>query len=1306
MTSAISEPVLVNAIDFNLEEILGSGYAGTSKLQRHKKTGRFVVVKDFGNAIDTNDVLRQLPSILSLRHPCLLPAIGFFPVPSPDLPNGGIVTDYMSNGSLRTVLTNVRQGKRPAFWTSAGIAKVLAGIASAMAYLHSKDQIHGALHPGNILVDDAGEVHVGDFVVYQLKPGQETPEPAGQIFLAPERFTGDRATKKSDVYSFGLLLYAIFVAEPWEYAGTLAAAASAVNGDRPPFPATTNPQVRELIEKCWHHDPTARPAFEEIFDSLTDDWQVFFPDIRVAEVNRYVKKCEREASRCEREARQMAGHYAEVADRLRQRNTAESSALEAFVINFADFRRVKSLGISDTGETFRIQHKETNQEIVMKKFSTRLDSFGFFPAFKRALQMSHPCIVRPIGFGPSIDAPELMFGSEFMPNGSLEDVFQAVQKRRAASFWTPDTKAQTIVNIVAGMAFIHDQGLVHGFLHPGNVVFDADYSARIADFIRPDRRLDTSQGSQNPSYVAPELLGNEAVKPTSKADVYGFGLILWEILTGTRIWQGRANAAEIMNNAIGGKRPDIPSSIPPFLRDVVARSWKPDPKDRPSFREIFELFEANHFAFFDGLNVAGLRTYVTDATEGPEATRVSSAAVSCPADRDPNLWKTLSQPANLYQRSSQLCPLDSGGYWSGTRTSDHSEWLMWYYDSGVDADSPEFRERLSDWVSLKHPHVSRIVAVLEPSNREEDPIALLFEPDFSGTLGDLLRQKQKHPSGLWTTLVRTQVILGVALALEYLHSRKIVHGYLCADAILLSNSGSPLVADIARLCARDLHRSMGVDSPSTVMYLAPEVLEGDEPKLASDVYSFGVLLYGLVTGLLFFDGIETSNRSLTLLVMAICKGRRPPIPEWVHPAIRDMITRCWHSSRHRRPTFPEVLRILAAVDYPFFTDVPAAVSTHFVAEVRAQTGQSPAAAPAPSQPAALARSIRAKPSASPPTVDASSDQFRRIMADISKSEMDFSRHTWVKDLGRGGIGVVRLMRDDATRQEIAVKVIPASLDFNPERFTREVACLALNHRCLLKLVGYALPTNGLDASAKIGTEYMPSGSLDTVITRSLANNPLPFWTATGRSIILVGTALGLQFLDSRDIVHRDLKPGNILMDDKGHPRIADFGSVRSTAVATPPSSAPSTPLYRAPEQSEEADRHTSKIDVYAYGLILFEVLAGRPVFLPTLNSFQIAQQAIKNVRPPMPDSVHPAIADVITRAWHPEPEQRPTIDEILRTFELNNYPFYKDTDVRAVKEYVAEVRSSASAKASTGGAATRKAGSNSPEVRGHRPSSK
>jgi hypothetical protein len=80
---------------------------------------------------------------------------------------------------------------------------------------------------------------------------------------------------------------------------------------------------------------------------------------------------------------------------------------------------------------------------------------------------------------------------------------------------------------------------------------------------------------------------------------------------------------------------------------------------------------------------------------------------------------------------------------------------------------------------------------------------------------------------------------------------------------------------------------------------------------------------------------------------------------------------------------------------------------------------------------------------------------------------------------------------------MAVKLIPASLSFDTEKFMRELQCQALIHPCMVGLVGFSLPTPGLDSSAKIAMDYMPGGGLNTVIANAATNNVPSFWIHTG-----------------------------------------------------------------------------------------------------------------------------------------------------------------------------------------------------------------
>jgi serine/threonine protein kinase len=203
---------------------------------------------------------------------------------------------------------------------------------------------------------------------------------------------------------------------------------------------------------------------------------------------------------------------------------------------------------------------------------------------------------------------------------------------------------------------------------------------------------------------------------------------------------------------------------------------------------------------------------------------------------------------------------------------------------------------------------------------------------------------------------------------------------------------------------------------------------------------------------------------------------------------------------------------------------------------------------------------------------------------------------------------------------------------------------------------------------------MSEGGLDVAIEKAAQNEPRPFWTHTGIATILVGISLGLRFLHSKEIIHRDLKPANILLDGNGLPRIGDFGSARFMNSLRTPTQDTCTPAYRAPEMNEPGAPHTDRVDMFSYGIMLYEVLTGRPVFSRSLTSYQIGIQAASGKRPEIAEgSMHPVVKEIIEKCWQVSAPQRPTAAEVLRDLEKSGYQFFKDVNVAAVKKYVAGI---------------------------------
>jgi eukaryotic-like serine/threonine-protein kinase len=191
-------------------------------------------------------------------------------------------------------------------------------------------------------------------------------------------------------------------------------------------------------------------------------------------------------------------------------------------------------------------------------------------------------------------------------------------------------------------------------------------------------------------------------------------------------------------------------------------------------------------------------------------------------------------------------------------------------------------------------------------------------------------------------------------------------------------------------------------------------------------------------------------------------------------------------------------------------------------------------------------------------------------------------------LGRGGMSEVWLARDLELDRPVAVKILSgtaASL-----RFDREAKSgAALSHPNVVGVFDYG----EVDGRSFLVLEYLPGGTLQDVLSAA-GGAPLPD-DETIR--IASDIAAGLAHAHEHGIVHRDLKPSNILFDEEGTAKIADFGIARGEAdtTLTPPGALAGTVQYMAPEQAagEGAGPET---DVYAFGVILFELLTGRPAF--------------------------------------------------------------------------------------------------------------
>lgn len=249
--------------------------------------------------------------------------------------------------------------------------------------------------------------------------------------------------------------------------------------------------------------------------------------------------------------------------------------------------------------------------------------------------------------------------------------------------------------------------------------------------------------------------------------------------------------------------------------------------------------------------------------------------------------------------------------------------------------------------------------------------------------------------------------------------------------------------------------------------------------------------------------------------------------------------------------------------------------------------------------------------------------------------------TVVERIGRGGMATVYRAHQSAMNRDIALKVIELDdlLERGDEfknRFAQEAAVVAsLEHIHVLPVYDYGIQDNIIYLAMRL----LRGGTLSEIMNKG----QLPI----NRGVELFSqVARGLAYAHSKGVVHRDLKPSNIMLDDAGNAHLTDFGLAKWIYGAeniTRTGNIVGTPAYMSPEQLR-GDGVDHRSDIYSMGIILYQMLAGKPPFdSPSSNVVSIIYQHLEKM--PEAPSVHnpdinPAIEAVILKAIAKNPDDR------------------------------------------------------------------
>ncbi|GMI30521.1 hypothetical protein TrRE_jg5699, partial [Triparma retinervis] len=190
---------------------------------------------------------------------------------------------------------------------------------------------------------------------------------------------------------------------------------------------------------------------------------------------------------------------------------------------------------------------------------------------------------------------ELVILMEYCEGGDLRG---HLNKARAGEVdFGHGAQCKVLLEVSYGMRSLHEKSIIHKDLKSANILIGNDGSGKVADFGGSQSNSMSSSMSLKGSgvgtvrWAAPEVLENGVKALSTKADVYSFGIVIWECATKKIPWEGKTDM-QISRAMIKEQRPEVDDSMEKDLRALMEHCWSEDPKDRPHFDEIVKRLEA------------------------------------------------------------------------------------------------------------------------------------------------------------------------------------------------------------------------------------------------------------------------------------------------------------------------------------------------------------------------------------------------------------------------------------------------------------------------------------------------------------------------------------------------------------------------------------------------------------------------------------------------------------------------------------------------------------------------------------------
>lgn len=265
-------------------------------------------------------------------------------------------------------------------------------------------------------------------------------------------------------------------------------------------------------------------------------------------------------------------------------------------------------------------------------------------------QVTHPALLGLKGYSTPFDSfqPNDNMATiimDFMENGSLFDVLQLAKTDNDLPYWNQTTKNKMLIGISSGMKYLHNMKIIHRDLKPENILLDKNFEPKITDFGLSkviDRTYNANLQKNTPNigtplYMPPEIFSNQPY--SFKVDVFAFAILSYEIITGLPLYPEVTSPIELGVKICNGERLSIPDDVPSDFKNLISRCWAQDPKQRPTFDEIYS-FLIHPNTFLPGADLNHLNAYKNKIREAETKSKSNSATK----------WKVIEDQLSMQEK--------------------------------------------------------------------------------------------------------------------------------------------------------------------------------------------------------------------------------------------------------------------------------------------------------------------------------------------------------------------------------------------------------------------------------------------------------------------------------------------------------------------------------------------------------------------------------------------------------------------------------------------------------------------------------